>query len=56
MTSDGAGNWVVSHDGGKMSFSNDDGETWSNGTDNAIVFGSGTEDIDAVAVDKILPL
>jgi len=56
VTSDGDGNWVVSHDDGRMSFSNDDGETWSSGTASGIQFGTGTEDIDAVAVDKILPL
>ena len=57
ITSDGDGNWVASHDGGKISFSNDDGETWSDGTASGnVTFGSGTEDIDAVAVDKVLPL
>jgi len=56
VTSDGNGNWVVSHDDGKISFSNDDGESWSNGTASGIQFGSGTEDIDAVAVNKLLPL
>ena len=56
VTSDGSGNWVVSHDSGRMSFSNDDGETWSSGTSSGIQFGTGTEDIDAVAVDKVLPL
>ena len=56
VISDGNGNWVVSHDDGKISFSNDDGETWSNGTTSGITFGSGTEDIDAVAVNKLLPL
>ena len=56
VTSDGEGNWVVTHDAGLVSFSNNDGETWSSGTASGIVFTSGTEDIDAVAVDKVLPL
>ena len=57
VTSDGSGNWVATHDGGKISFSTDDGETWSDGTASGnVTFGSGTEDIDAVAVDKVLPL
>ena len=56
VTSDGDGNWVVSHDSGRISFSNNDGETWSSGTASGIQFDSGTEDIDAVAVNKVLPL
>ena len=56
VTSDGNGNWVVSHDSGRISYSNDDGASWSSGTDSGIQFTSGTEDIDAVAVNKYLPL
>lgn len=57
VTSDGDGNWVVTHDSGKISYSNDDGASWSDGTDSgAVTFGSATEDIDAVAVNKYLPL
>ena len=56
VVSDGAGNWVISHDSGKISYSSDDGQTWSNGTPSGIQFGSGTEDIDVVAVNKLLPL
>jgi hypothetical protein len=55
VTSDGNGNWVVTHDAGGISYSNDDGATWSSGA-NGLVFNAGTEDIDAVAVNKILPL
>ena len=55
IISDGNGNWVVTHDDGDISYSNDDGETWSSGA-NGLVFNAGTEDIDAVAVNKYLPL
>ena len=55
ISSDGAGNWVVVHNGGDISYSNDDGETWTTGIEN-LVFSSGTEAITAVAPDKVLPL
>ena len=55
ISSDGAGNWVVVHNGGDISYSNDDGETWSIAIEN-LVFTSGTEAIKSVAPDKVLPL
>ena len=55
VVSDGSGNWVVTHDDGDISYSNDDGETWNSGA-NGLVFNAGTEDIDAVAPNKVLPL
>ena len=55
VASDGQGNWVATHDSGKVSYSNDDGQTWSVGS-SGVTFDSGTEDIDSVAVNKYLPL
>jgi len=52
---DGQGNWVATHDDGRVSYSNDDGATWAIGS-SEITFDSGTEDIDTVAVNKYLPL
>lgn len=56
VAGDGTGTWVVTHDAGRISYSSDDGETWSSGTPSAIVFDSGTEDIDQVAPSKFLPV
>lgn len=55
IAGDGAGNWVVVHNGGNISYSVDDGTTWSSGA-SALVFDSGTEDIQYVALNKYFPL
>jgi len=52
---DGNGNWVVVHNGGDISYSTDDGTTWSSGVEN-LVFDSGTENINHIAINKFLPI
>jgi hypothetical protein len=55
IAGDGAGNWVVVHNAGNISYSVDDGTTWSSGA-NGLVFDSGTENINHLAVNKSFPL
>ncbi len=55
IAGDGAGNWVVVHNGGNISYSVDDGTTWSSGA-SALTFDAGTENINHVAVNKYFPL
>jgi len=59
ISSDGSGNWVVVHNGGDVSYSNDDGQTWNTGVENlSFVFPgfTSTEAIKSVAPNKVLPL
>ena len=55
IAGDGNGNWVVVHNGGDISYSVDDGTTWSSGVEN-LAFDTGTENINHIAVNKYLPL
>ena len=66
IATDGQQNWIVVHDGGRVSISTDDGVTWaeqtgvqdgSSATNLRFPFGGGNiENLDSVAANVILPL